>query len=61
MSENSETINKQFDEEILKYKENHIDACDHKTALKLLREYWSTAKSVDTVCGIICIENKGKK
>lgn len=40
MPEYSETINKQFDEEVLKFKENPTDACDHKTALKLLREYW---------------------
>ena len=48
MSENSETINKQFDEEILKYKENPIDACDHKTALKLLREYWNDSVEFPT-------------
>ena len=23
--------------------------------------HWSAAKSVDTVCGIICIENEGEK
>ena len=41
MSEYSEKINQQFDEEILKFKENPTGACDHKTALKLLREYWN--------------------
>lgn len=39
MSEYSEKINRQFDEEILKFKENPPSACDQKTALKLLREF----------------------
>ena len=39
MSEYSEMINKQFDEEIIRFKENPPSACDHKTALKLLREF----------------------
>ncbi len=39
MSEYSELINKQFDEEILKFNEKPPSACDHKTALKLLREF----------------------
>ncbi len=39
MSEFSETINKQFDEEIKCFKKNPPSACDHKTALKLLREF----------------------
>jgi len=39
MSEYSEMINKQFDEEIICFKENPPSACDHKTSLKLLREF----------------------
>lgn len=39
MSEFSETINKEFDKEITHFKENPPSACDHKTALKLLREF----------------------
>ena len=39
MSEYSEMINKQFDEEIICFKENPPSACVHKTALKLLREF----------------------
>ena len=39
MSEYSKIINKQFDEEILKFNENPPRACDHKTALKLLRAF----------------------
>ncbi|MBQ9779332.1 MAG: hypothetical protein IJW00_00125 [Clostridia bacterium] len=39
MSEYSDTINKQFDEEMMHFKENPPIACDHSTALKLLREF----------------------
>ena len=39
MFEFSETINKEFDKEIIRFKENPPSACDHKTALKLLCEF----------------------
>jgi len=39
MSEYSELINRKFDEEIIRFKESPPNACDHKTALKLLREF----------------------
>ena len=39
MTEPSEIINAKFDEEIIRFKENPIRACDRKTALKLLREF----------------------
>ncbi len=39
MSEYSEMINRQFDEEIIRFKEAPPSACDHGTALKLLREF----------------------
>ena len=39
MSEDSKMINHLFDEEILKFHQEPPLACDHKTALKLLREF----------------------
>ena len=39
MSEFSEMINRQFDKEIEYFKKYPPRACDHKTALKLLREF----------------------
>ncbi len=39
MSEYGEMINKQFDEEIGRFKKAPPSACDRKTALKLLREF----------------------
>ena len=39
MSELSEMINRQYDEEIERFHNNPPSVCDHKTALKLLREF----------------------
>ncbi len=39
MSDYSEMINKQFDDEVIQFYKDHIPACDHGSALKLLREF----------------------